>query len=911
MSEVAQNFGGDTLPADLRGRRSAPPRLWSAKGLHRHLIWLYVQGSLAAVVVMFFLALLGLDFTRYQWVVLFSLTPFGMAFYVLPDIYVIGRHFRPIGEALSRLDRGEAPRPAQVSAALARALNLPFYSFVRVTFMHGPMATVAILIVMVVANRFAGTGYALWQQLIFAATVLFFAAPAHAILEYFSISRDMTAPITRLSQVAAEGILPEHQRELVSVRLRSKLLYLSIFVAALPLVFFAASIIFKVDRMVRGLGVTPNVAEMLPLWLWVVGVVAVCMILALIMSVLTASDVSRSAALLAGAMRHVEAGRLDADLTVTTTDEYADLFRGFNHMIRGLRDEVRMLEVTHGIAGELKLDTLIKRIMSAASDLLDADRSTLFVYDPKTDQLWSRYAEGLGSGEIRIPANGGIAGAVFTTGKSENIADAYADPRFNQDADRRTGYRTRNILCLPIVNKAGARIGVTQVLNKKHGTAFTAKDESRLRAFTAQIAVSLENAQLFDEVLSVKNYNESILKSTSNGMITLDTEGRAVTANEAALTILKLARDSVIGAPAASFFAGENGWVLAAIGRVAETGEKDISVDASLRLAGGNVSVNMTVQPLSGLTGEHIGSMLVFEDITAEKRVKATMARYMSKEVADQLLAGGESELGGKTQTVSILFSDVRGFTTLSEALGARDTVSLLNEYFAEMVDVVFRHGGILDKYIGDAIMALFGAPFDKPGDADNAVAVANGMLVTLSALNRLRQGRGMDAINIGVGIATGEVVVGNIGSPRRMEYTVIGDSVNLASRLEGANKYYGTRILVDEATVRAMKTTTPLREIDLIKVKGKDRPVAVYEVLGYLEGAAEPGLVAALLRRFNDGLSAYRARDWRAAIAAFEATLALRQGDAPSEMYMERCRHYLEAPPEASWDGVWVLHEK
>jgi adenylate cyclase len=910
MSEIAENFASEGLPAKAHERRpDEAARLWSAKALHRHLIWLYVQGSLAAVVVMFFLALLGLDFTLYQWMVLLVATPAAVLFYVLPDIYVIGRHYRPIGSALRQLERGERPSPALVSAALVRALNLPFYSFVRVTFMHGPMATLSVLLVMLGATRFADADYALWQSLIFAATVLFFASPAHAIFEYFSLSRDLTGTIARLSQASDDGVLPEHQRELVSVRLRSKLLYLSIFIASLPLVFFAASIIFKVDRLVRGFGIAPTVADMLPLWLWVVGVVAVCMILAFVMAILTASDVSRSAALLAGAMREVEAGRLDHDLTVTTTDEYADLYRGFNHMIRGLRDEVRMLEVTHGIAGELKLDTLIQRIMSAASELSDADRSTLFVYDAKTDQLWSRYAAGLGAAELRIPAHGGIAGAVFTTGRTENIADAYADPRFSQDADRRTGYRTRSILCMPIVNKAGARIGVTQVLNKRSGTAFTAKDESRLRAFTAQIAVSLENATLFDEVLSVKNYNESILKSTSNGMITLDTEGRAVTANEAALAILKLARDGVIGAPAASFFAGDNGWVLAAIERVAQTGQKDISVDASLKLAGGNVSVNMTVQPLFGLEGERIGSMLVFEDITAEKRMKTTMARYMSKEVADQVLAGGDSELGGKTQTVSILFSDVRGFTTLSEALGARETVSLLNEYFAEMVDVVFKHGGILDKYIGDAIMALFGAPFEKPGDADNAVSVANGMMVTLAALNRLRGGRGQDAINIGVGIATGEVVVGNIGSPSRMEYTVIGDSVNLASRLEGANKYYRTRILVDESTLRAMKATTPSREVDLIKVKGKDRPVAVYEVLGYLAGV-EPQLPG-LLARFNDGLSAYRARDWRAAIAAFEAAVALRGGDAPSDMYIERCRYFLETPPEANWDGVWVLHEK
>src|SRR5881409_1586974 len=168
----------------------------------------------------------------------------------------------------------------------------------------------------------------------------------------------------------------------------------------------------------------------------------------------------------------------------------------------------------------------------------------------------------------------------------------------------------------------------------------------------------------------------------------------------------------------------------------------------------------------------------------------------MSSEVVEQVLAGGESELGGKTQTVSVLFSDVRNFTGVSEQLGARETVSLLNEYFGVMVEVVTRHGGILDKYIGDAIMALFGAPFAKPEDADHALAVGNGMLITLRELNGRRLAQGKQPI--GVGIATGEVVLGNIGSPSRMEYTVIGDKVNLASRLESANKYYHSKILLD-----------------------------------------------------------------------------------------------------------------
>ena len=173
--------------------------------------------------------------------------------------------------------------------------------------------------------------------------------------------------------------------------------------------------------------------------------------------------------------------------------------------------------------------------------------------------------------------------------------------------------------------------------------------------------------------------------------------------------------------------------------------------------------------------------MIVLEDITSEKRVKSAMARYMSPQVAQQLLAEGESVLGGKAQNVSILFSDVRDFTTVSEALGPRETVTMLNEYFERMVDVVMSHGGVLDKFIGDAIMASFGVPFNEEQDADNALKVANGMIVALHALNQDRVKAGKDAIDIGIGIATGSVIVGNIGSPKRMEYTVIGDSVNLA----------------------------------------------------------------------------------------------------------------------------------
>lgn len=881
----------------------------TAGGTLRDLVWIYVKGSLAAVVVTLLLVLLGLELTLGQLAYLLVAMPFIVAIYVIGDIYIIARHYRPIGAVLARLARGDRPPSAEVSKAIARTLNLPFYSFIRVTFFHGPAAAILLVLAMFVLNVVAGTGYQPWQVWILGATILIFASPTHAIFEFFAISRRVSGLVKQLWPYC-EGLERADQDELISIKLSNKLMYLSVFVAALPLLFFAASVIFKVDLLIADLGIEATSAMLLPLWMWIAGVVLVCMGGALAMSVLTANEMSRSAAELAIAMHKVEHGELDTQLSVSGTDEYADLFRGFNLMVEGLRDEARILEVSHDLSGELQLDALLGRIMSATTDLLDAERSTLFVFDAKTDELWSRVAEGLENRDIRFPADAGIAGAVFSSGETVNTSTPYDDPRFNPDFDQQTGFVTRSLLCMPIASKSGHRIGVTQVLNKRRGD-FTLKDEARLRAFTAQIAMSLENAQLFDDVLTIKNYNESIIESTSNGLITLDDERRVVTVNEAACRLVGLAQEALVGRTADELCRDANAWILDSLDRVEDTGEEDISVDADFVLADGETkSMNLTVVPLIGLEHEPIGSMLIIEDITSEKRVKTTMARYMSKEVADQLLAGGEAELGGKDQKVSILFSDVRGFTSSAETLGARETVAMLNEYFAEMVDAIFQHGGILDKYIGDAIMALFGAPFDGPHDADDAVRTANDMMIALRRLNARRAANNRGPIHIGIGISTGIVVAGSIGSPRRMEYTVIGDSVNLAARLESATKFYGCGILLSEHTVRDMTNGALMREIDLIRVKGKDEPVAVFEALDYHTDETFPGLHD-VLENYTSGLTKYRAGAWDAAAGCFRAALAISPDDQPSQIYLDRCDHYRAHPPGPDWDGVWTMTEK
>jgi len=548
--------------------------------------------------------------------------------------------------------------------------------------------------------------------------------------------------------------------------------------------------------------------------------------------------------------------------------------------------------------------------MHVTTQILDADRSTLFMHDPKTKELWSRVAGGVGRKEIRFPDSAGIAGSVFTSGKTLNIADAYKDPRFNQDIDRKTGCRTRNILCMPIINKAGRALGVTQVLNKKGGP-FTAEDEKRLKAFTAQAAIALENAQLFEDVMNARNYNESILKSLSNGVITLNAERTIIKVNEAASKTLRVKETDIIERPAAEVFKGKTMWVLESIRDVEKTGTTDFTMDTDLELKDGTtVSVNLAVVPLINIKNQPIGCMLVFEDISNEKRVKGTMARYMSKAVVDQLLKEGADALVGSVQEVTILFSDIRSFTTFSERIGARGTVSMLNSYFTEMVDVIFNQGGILDKYIGDAIMAVFGTPFKKPEDPDNAVTAAVEMLLTLRSYNAQRIAAGEEPIDMGVGVNTDEVVAGNIGSQKRMDYTVIGDGVNLASRLVGASKYYGASILISESTFNKQKRPRIARHLDLIRVKGKEKPISVYEILDFHTEETFPNRTA-VLKLFEKGYKQFRKRDWGYAAGTFRDALNLHPGDVASQLYLDRCLKYQANPPDDSWDAVLTMTSK
>ncbi len=573
------------------------------------------------------------------------------------------------------------------------------------------------------------------------------------------------------------------------------------------------------------------------------------------------------------------------------------------------QQELEFINVVSEVTADIKLGSLLQKVMGEATRMLNAERSTLFLNDEKTSELWSEVGQGLEAMQIRLPNHLGIAGAVFTSGKAINIPYAYADLRFNPAFDKKTGYFTRSILCVPVVNKSGKIIGVTQVLNKRGGP-FTAEDEARLRAFTAQVSIALENAKLFSDVQSMKNYNEAMLESMSNGLITLDENGRIVTCNAAGLRILRAAPERILQRPAEEFFAAANAWVVDKLKSVEQTQQLETTMDAGLEIEGESLSINLTVQPLLNAERKRIGSMLVIEDISNEKRLKSTMSRYMDPNIASRLVAKGAEILGGRSVECTVLFSDVRGFTTLTEQLGAQATVSLLNEYFTLMVDCLQHEGGMLDKFIGDAIMAIFGIPEPHADDEDRAVRTGIAMIRALFEWNKQRAAEGKLPVDIGVGLNTDTVVSGNIGSKKRMDFTIIGDGVNLASRLESACKTYGTRILVSEFTYKKLKGTYRSREVDRVVVKGKTHPVAIHEILDYHGEETFPHIVE-VLSLFRNGVDLYRRKRFDEALGQFRQALALNPADKPSQLYVERCEHLKAAPPPEDWNGVWVMQSK
>lgn len=337
-------------------------------------------------------------------------------------------------------------------------------------------------------------------------------------------------------------------------------------------------------------------------------------------------------------------------------------------------------------------------------------------------------------------------------------------------------------------------------------------------------------------------------------------------------------------------------------------------------LVGGNFAlfirgwwINL-VFPVLSLAVIYIG-ITVFRYITEERekrKIKGAFSSYVNPSVVNEMLKNPDMlKLGGDKRIATVLFSDIRGFTTISEKLDPEALVNLLNRYLTIMTGLVFEYDGLLDKYIGDAIMAVWGAPLAQPEHALLACRTSLDMMAELEKLRRTlaQEDENVPYLDIGIGLNTGPMVVGNMGSETRMDYTAMGDSVNLGSRLEGANKQYGTNIIIGEVTFEQVKDVMYCRDLDSVAVKGKKLPVRIYELLGEAGRVSEEKIN--LARAFTRGVAAYKSRQFKKAEGIFLGIKDHYPEDKPTRLYLDRVAELMLNPPPDDWDGVFVMKTK
>jgi adenylate cyclase len=319
------------------------------------------------------------------------------------------------------------------------------------------------------------------------------------------------------------------------------------------------------------------------------------------------------------------------------------------------------------------------------------------------------------------------------------------------------------------------------------------------------------------------------------------------------------------------------------------------------------VVVPTLLPSIGALTLLFSGMLYRFFSEEKEKRiVRGAFSRYVSGAVVGEILKDpSKLKLGGQKKELTVMFCDLVGFTKLSENMDAGQLTLLLNEYFTRMTAIILRNHGTLDKYMGDAIMCFWGAPLDLPGHADFAVATALEMVEELHRINAEWKAKFGLTIGLRIGVNTGEMAVGNMGSEQVFSYTVMGDNVNLGSRLEGVNNIYGTKVIVSDAVRKAAGSAFRYRALDIVKVKGKEDAVEIFELLGLAAGPDPEWLDS-----FHLGLAAYRAGRWEEAEAAFGTCRALKPEDKPSEVFLARIHHLKQSAPK-EWDGVWKLTSK
>jgi PAS domain S-box-containing protein len=537
--------------------------------------------------------------------------------------------------------------------------------------------------------------------------------------------------------------------------------------------------------------------------------------------------------------------RLPPGTTTTLNDitRRLDLIRNRVGGLEHERDQYRALaDIAALINSSLDLTQVLNGVMDTIIQLSGAERGYLMLRNSETGELEFRVARNMDRQAINSSAfevSRSVVSRVAESGEAIMTTNAQEDQRF-QHSESIVGYSLRSILCVPLKVK-GEVTGVIYTDNKSLTELFTEQTRDLLLAFANQAAVAIENARLFarvrttlDEITEMKKLQDNVFASIASGVITTDTENRITLINRRAEQILDFLTEQVpVGASLRDVLPPLDSRFDTIVEQACQSDQRLTGVEFETDLAQrGHINLSMNFSPLKDAHENIQGVAIVLDDMTEIKRREAQIAgvrRYLPTEVVDGIKSAAELKLGGTRQTISILFADIRGFSTFSERLDPEKLVEIINIYMTIASDAIHAQQGVIDKFMGDAVMALYNTPLRPQADhALRAVRTAWAMSADIYAYHQTIPEN--DRLRFGVGIHTGDAVVGNVGSPARLDYTAMGDSVNLAKRLQEVAK--PMQILLSDDTYQLVSDYVEATELEPVQVKGRTQLTRVYELV-------------------------------------------------------------------------------
>jgi PAS domain S-box-containing protein len=503
------------------------------------------------------------------------------------------------------------------------------------------------------------------------------------------------------------------------------------------------------------------------------------------------------------------------------------------------RDQFRALADTAALINStLDLTQVLNEVMDTLVKLTGAERGYLMLRDEQTGELAFRVARNMDRetlAEEEFEVSRSIVREVAGSGQAVVTTNAQLDPRFSEQ-DSVVGLQLLSILCVPLKLRDTVT-GVIYADNRIQEGLFTESDLDLLAAFADQAAVAIQNAQLFESVLEMKNLQDDIFASISSGVITTDLQENVTLINRAAAEILNIRDAYALGGSLGDILPPLDARFERVMDEVRQLEQVMRAIEFEPDMPErGQITLSMNLSPLKDAESATQGIAIVLNDLTDQKRREAQIAgvrRYLPAEVVDGLTDVDALKLGGTRQEVSILFGDIRGFSSFSELVSPERLVEIINTYFTIASEAIHFQEGVIDKFMGDAVMALFNPSIRPQADhALRAVRAAVAMRADIDAFHERVPAK--DRLQFGIGVHTGEAVTGNIGSPDRLEYSALGDTVNLAKRLQEAAA--SGQILISEETYRQVRDAVQVEKLEPIQVRGRSQYTQIYELLA-IEG--------------------------------------------------------------------------